>query len=229
MSNSGMRKTLKNSAGKYTKRITPVQMGLDENPREELTIDYHSQGLKSLKYPIQKNLLDNFAILTELNLANNKLKELPDYIGRLKNLKVLNLGQNQFKKFPKVILKLKNLEELYLNNNDLKSLPDNIGDLNKLNLLKLDNNPSLTELPESIFKINNNKNVEISINGTDISPHNISSHKKTPHNATIFTIIKEDSDSDSESDSDSDSDKHGGKKPSRKTRKKKNTKTQRAG
>ena len=218
-----MSKTRKNSAGKYTKRITPVQMGFDENPREELKIEHHSEGLKSLPKTIQKELLDNFAILTELNLANNQLKTLPDYIGKLVNLKVLNLGQNQFEVFPSVILKLINLEKLYLNNNDLESLPKNIGELKKLNLLKLDNNPRLNKIPESIFEINNNKNVEISINGTGISPHNISSHKKTPHNTTIFTIIKED-------DSYSDSDTNGGKKPSKKTRKKKTTKkTQRAG
>jgi Leucine-rich repeat (LRR) protein len=221
MSKTPMRKTRKNIAGRNPKHITPVQMGFDENPREELKIEHHSKGLKSLSKTIKKELLDNFAILTELNLANNQLKELPDYIGKLVNLKVLNLGQNKFKVFPSVILKLINLEELYLNNNDLESLPENIEVLNKLNLLKLDNNPRLNKIPESIFEINNNKNVEISINGTDISPHNISSHKKTPHNTTIFTIIKEDG-----SYSDSESDTNGGKKPSRKTRKKK---TQRAG
>jgi hypothetical protein len=45
MSKTPMRKTCKNIAGKYTKRITPVQMGFDENPREELKIEYHSKGL----------------------------------------------------------------------------------------------------------------------------------------------------------------------------------------
>ena len=81
--------------------------------------------------------------LEELSLAGNCLKELPEEIYNLKNLKVLSLGDvisggNNLTSLSKNIGKLTNLEVLKIVwNDDLKELPKEILNLPKLDLVFL--------------------------------------------------------------------------------------------
>jgi hypothetical protein len=156
-------KTRKNSAGKY-RTPTPVSIGYRKEAREDFEIDHHSEGLGSLSIDDEDDLKKEFfeypEEVTELNLADNRLKKLPDYIGNLKNLKKLNLGQNKFTVFPSVILKLTKLEELYLNHNLLTKIPETISNLKHLKVLFLNKN-RFTSLPESIGELTKLSNLNL--------------------------------------------------------------------
>lgn len=158
-----MRKTRKNIAGKY-RTPTPVSIGYRKEAREDFEIDHHNESLGSLTTDDEDDLKKEFfkhpEEVTELNLANNQLKVLPDYIGRLKNLKKLNLGQNKFKVFPSVILTLTKLEELYLNHNLLTKIPETISNLKHLKVLFLNKN-HFTSLPESIGELTKLSNLNL--------------------------------------------------------------------
>ena len=84
------------------------------------------------------------------------LKQLPNNIGELKNLKTLILSGNTIKNFPEEILELKNLKELTLEANDLKKLPEIITKMSNLESLNLSYNP-LQTLPNSFVNLINLK------------------------------------------------------------------------
>jgi len=69
-----------------------------------------------------------------LNLAYNRIKEIPKEIGQLINLQNLYSDGNQIKEIPKEIGQLTNLETLDLRNNQIKEIPKQIGQLTSLNL-----------------------------------------------------------------------------------------------
>jgi len=166
MTKTPMRKTRKNIAGR-NRTLTPVSTGYRKEAREDFEIDHHNESLGSLSTDdeddLKKEFFEHPEEVTELNLANNRLKELPDYIGRLKNLKKLNLGQNQFEVFPSVILTLTKLEKLYLNHNLLTEIPETISNLKHLKVLFLNKN-HFTSLPESIGELTKLSNLNLSEN-----------------------------------------------------------------
>ncbi len=92
--------------------------------------------------------------LTELDLRNNQLRELPPEIGQLTSLTELDLRNNQLSELPPEIGQLTSLAELSLNNNQLRVLPPEITQLNNLIWLYLYGN-KLRELPPEITQLNN--------------------------------------------------------------------------
>jgi hypothetical protein len=82
----------------------------------------------------------------ELDLRDMKLRELPEAIASLTQLRVLKLSKNQLTELPEAIASLTHLKVLYLSKNQLTELPE-IASLTKLQTLSLDNN-QLRELPE---------------------------------------------------------------------------------
>ena len=92
--------------------------------------------------------------LTNLNLSNNQLTELPPEIVELKNLTNLNLSSNKLTQLPSEIVKLTNLKNLFLFNNQLTELPLEIIELKNLTNLNLSKN-KLTQLPPEIAGLNN--------------------------------------------------------------------------
>jgi hypothetical protein len=54
----------------------------------------------------------------------NRLRELPEALGKLKKLQSLELGNNQFKRIPNPVLALKGLNFLGVGGNPLDTLPD---------------------------------------------------------------------------------------------------------
>ncbi len=91
----------------------------------------------------------------ELDLSNLGLRELPEAMGQLVDLKVLHLGydykkegdRNQLTTLPEFLVNLSQLQQLSLYDNQLTTLPECFGNLSQLQWLNLDSN-QLTTLPE---------------------------------------------------------------------------------
>ena len=86
--------------------------------------------------------------------GNNKINDIPDWIGTLSNLNSLNLSGLGLKELNSNICKLDKLLYLGLYNNKLKELPSSIGNLHKLEYLLLNAN-QLKTLPISLKSLNN--------------------------------------------------------------------------
>ena len=90
--------------------------------------------------------------LTNLDLSENELEELPESIGQLKQLLTLNLSDNHFYEFPESIGQFAKLKTLYLTSNQLSKLSDSLCQLTQLTNLLLSEN-ELEGLPESIGQL----------------------------------------------------------------------------
>ncbi len=82
--------------------LRPIGLGLKEVP----------ESLRSARW------------FAGLNLAGNKIIELPTWIGELTNLRALQLSENSLKALPPEIGALHGLAGLYLENNQLETLPE---------------------------------------------------------------------------------------------------------
>lgn len=81
-----------------------------------------------------------FGNLTELNLSENTLSELPPDFCRLKRLRVLNLKINRLKCLPRGFGDLKELRELNMSGNRFQNFPEQLYSLDKLQYLHLGGN-----------------------------------------------------------------------------------------
>ncbi|BDS14231.1 leucine-rich repeat domain-containing protein [Aureispira anguillae] len=106
--------------------------------------------------PLKKipNVLDGLTNLKVCRLAGtgNNLKNVPDSIGKLKQLEKLLLFQNSLEELPATIGDLDQLKELSVWSNKIKKLPSSIGQLKQLKSLDISAN-KLTELPETIANL----------------------------------------------------------------------------
>ncbi|MCX6739794.1 MAG: leucine-rich repeat domain-containing protein [Candidatus Parcubacteria bacterium] len=79
--------------------------------------------------------------LEELNISNNLLTgAIQSQIGQLKKLKILNASNNQMTGVPAEIGQLSNLQVLDLSNNQLTGLPNELGNLKNLQTLNISGN-----------------------------------------------------------------------------------------
>src|SRR5258706_1060190 len=88
--------------------------------------------------------------LTSLKLSHNKLTALPDSLGQLTQLQTLNPSSNQLTALPDSLGQLTQLQTLDLSDNQLTTLPESLGQLMQLQELHLSDN-QLTTLPESLL------------------------------------------------------------------------------
>lgn len=98
--------------------------------------------------------------LTEFDISNSGLIELPPEIGQLTNLQSLNLSGNLLERLPKELENLNNLQELFLESNQLKEFPKEIIKLTNLTALDLSDN-QISDLPEEIYGLLNLKELSI--------------------------------------------------------------------
>ncbi len=100
--------------------------------------------------------VDNYHLVLDVILNDNKINKIPKIIFCLNNLEKLCLHQNLITEIPDSIDKLINLKFLSLNNNLITNMPDSIGKLINLKFLGMHNN-LITNIPDSIGKLINLK------------------------------------------------------------------------
>ena len=107
---------------------------------------YLNDEFGNIKF-IDKDSLEN---ITELNICDKNINEIPPEIENLSNLLVVLADCNNIKELPLELFKLKSLAMLSLSNNNISKIPHEI---EKVNIFYLDisNNPIKT-LPEIIYK-----------------------------------------------------------------------------
>ena len=90
--------------------------------------------------------------LTDLNLGNNLIKDIPDEFATLKSLKKLWIDDNYLEEFPITLCCLTALTELRLSGNQMTMIPPSIDNLQLLTTLSLDNN-RIEQFPMGILKL----------------------------------------------------------------------------
>lgn len=110
----------------------------------------------------------------ELDLSCLELRELPEAIAFLTQLRVLNLHNNQLSQLPEAIASLTQLQRFSLDNNQLRELPETIASLTQLQGLNLHNN-QLTELPEALASLTHLQEFDLSNNQLTELPEAIAS------------------------------------------------------
>ncbi|XP_055917741.1 E3 ubiquitin-protein ligase LRSAM1-like [Eupeodes corollae] len=91
-------------------------------------------------------LLSDLQLLRILNLKFNRIKQLPEEIYKLENLRELLVSNNQLVKLPQSINKLRYLEHLDVSNNNLQSISE-LSCMPSLKILNISQNDSLHQLP----------------------------------------------------------------------------------
>ncbi|MFT0715456.1 leucine-rich repeat domain-containing protein [Flagellimonas lutimaris] len=91
--------------------------------------------------------------------------EFPVGMENLKNLHTVDLSNNHLEKLPDFIFKLPKLKELKIGANYIYSLPKQIGDLKSLENLDLSYSPNLNEIPEEIAQLKNLKTLNLKTTG----------------------------------------------------------------
>lgn len=116
---------------------------------------------------VNKQTLTSLFHKEYLYMDNKKITEIPESIGKLKNLKSLYMELN-IKKLPNSITKLSGLRQLILQFNPLEELPKDIGELDSLSNLNI-RGTNVKEIPESFYKIFEKPSFKIlNIQGCDI-------------------------------------------------------------
>ncbi|NXJ52077.1 MFHA1 protein, partial [Spizaetus tyrannus] len=91
--------------------------------------------------------------LEELDLSFNRLRRLPEGLGRLRHLRALDVDHNLLPSFPAPLLELAALEELDCSGNrHLGALPEGIAALHRLKILWL-SGTGLAALPEGLCQL----------------------------------------------------------------------------
>lgn len=138
-------------------QITPVQNTPVDNGTSTQTtppvktnakLDLSNQQLT--KVP---DYVFNMTSLEELNLSNNLLTgAIQSQIGQLKKLKVLNASNNMMTGVPAEVGQLSNLQILDLSNNQLTGLPNEIGNLKNLKTFNISGNNYSAQDLDAIVK-----------------------------------------------------------------------------
>ena len=152
-----------------------IGLGMDEDEIIKITFSKIKGWYKDgINWVLLENFPTNqiFKNLTELNLWNRGLTEIPDSIVNLTNLRILYLSNNQLTSLPDSIGNLTNLIFLDLHYNQLTSLHDSIGNLTNLRKLNLSNN-QLRSLQDSIGNLTNLTELDLSYNPLKSLPDSI--------------------------------------------------------
>lgn len=148
------------------KRLSSIPTLLRKFRNEEkLSI---KEKMALIAYP---KLAENIELL---NLADARLRALPDCIHHLTSLRELDLRINKIGHFPSSIAKIQSLEKLFLDNNHLSFFPEVITQNRNLQELRLATN-KLSTLPPSIAKLQQLRYLDLSKNRLFQLPNEFSS------------------------------------------------------
>ena len=100
--------------------------------------------------------------LSNLQICNLNLVEMPDEMKNLRSLKEFNLVSLKVRLLPAFIWTFKNLEALILNDLPIDLIPPSIGQLKKLEVLGLSDLKNLPNLPKEIWNLTNLKVLDLS-------------------------------------------------------------------
>ena len=149
---------------------------------------YFNDEFGNIKF-IDKDSLEN---ITELNICDKNINEIPPQIENLSNLLVVLADCNNIKELPLELFKLKSLAMLSLSNNNISEIPHEI---EKVNIFYLDisNNPIKT-LPEIIYKKKRISNLLLHNTNIQVIPENICQLKNlitlTFDDKHLSTVVK---------------------------------------
>lgn len=148
-----------------------------ENAQKSRVLQLKGCNLKSL--PEQAEQVKD--ILRNLDLSQNRIRELPFYIGQFANLKQLHIASNVLESLPDDIGLLKNLEVLNVSDNQLRSLPESFVGLCSLKNLDLSRN-KFEILPIVICHLAALENLDMSTNLIEQLPDEVKDLKASEAN-----------------------------------------------
>jgi len=125
----------------YTKQADTELTG--EAAEIQLWLERHSFSSDPIKDPFS---------LTSLNIYDEKLSEVPEWIGRLSDLESLSIGGGTISTLPSSIADLDNLKKLDISDNEFTTIPECVLELTTLEELNARENP-IVELPESFGRL----------------------------------------------------------------------------
>lgn len=138
-------------------RVLPLSF----NSASKLTyLDVSNNRLESL----ENSQLHRLSGLLKLNLANNKLKDLPDHFGAFSVLRTLNISSNSLEHFPSFLSNLESLVDLDLSFNLIRGFPENIGKMRSLEKFVITNNQLSGIVPQSFKDLSNLRELDIRYN-----------------------------------------------------------------
>ncbi len=112
-----------------------------------------------------------------LDLDDNNLEVLPEWVGRLTEMRALSLVATQLNTMPESLGQLTQLQELYLSENNLTELPEWMCSLTELQTLHLSSN-QLTVLPESLGRLTHLQTLFLSDNQLRALPESLGQLKQ---------------------------------------------------
>ncbi|NWI13021.1 MFHA1 protein, partial [Crypturellus soui] len=119
----------------------------------KLSLSHNELGVLQAPPAWPASPLPRLAGLEELDLSFNRLRRLPEGLGRLQHLRALDVDHNLLPAFPAPLLELSALEELDCSGNrHLGALPEGIAALRRLKTLWL-SGTGLTALPEGLCQL----------------------------------------------------------------------------
>ena len=131
----------------YTQKTLPDSF---EGLSSLAILGLHNGVLEELPKPIG----DNQKRLRLLGVTGNRIRSLPESVGRLNNLVWLYVQRNRLESLPESVGGLQNLAVIIAANNQLESLPNSLGSLNNLNELTVFSN-QLQSLPVNMGGLKN--------------------------------------------------------------------------
>lgn len=141
-------------------RYVSVRNGINQVPRSLL------KKVRALHFrdgPLYSEFLCHSNCLRVLDLHGTQMKELPDFIHKLKHLRYLDLSSSCVESLPKSIHVMPNLETFHLSNcSNIRKLPGSIGRLKNLQNLNLAA-CNLVSLPDSLGSLRNLKILDLSL------------------------------------------------------------------
>ncbi|KAH7718019.1 leucine Rich Repeat family protein [Aphelenchoides avenae] len=130
--------------------------------------------LKGCHLKVVPNVLEEVAdILRNLDLSQNRIKEVPPFIGNFNALKQLHLSVNLIDRLPDEIGFLKSLETLSINGNQLTELPESLTQLSSLKTLNASAN-RLSRFPTVVCQLTQLEVLDLSENQIESIPDEIS-------------------------------------------------------
>jgi Leucine-rich repeat (LRR) protein len=142
-------------------RLTTVPNSVRQNRR--LT------GLWLGNNPLTTIDLRGLSRLTDLNLYNAGLTELPRRIGRLRRLLVLDAYHNRLSTLPHSLRRLHRLKQLALSHNELRTLPVGLGRLKRLQQLYV-HHKQLSQLPDDLARLTSLSLLDLNHNDFSVIP-----------------------------------------------------------